>query len=405
MLYLSVIVLLFLLCYHFDYKKNKLYRKGWYIFILVVFILIAGLRYRIGVDTVRYEELFDYFPDLSEFFTFDFESTRFAPGYLFINAIVKSIIPNFVAMQFTVAIFVNVTLFYFIYHNTKNIFFALLLYFICQYFNYNFEILRESCAISMFLIGWPYFVKKKYWKYYVCVLFATLFHTSALVTIFLPLLRNRILLPLFTISYRTIFVIIGVLAISIVVSSVFFDWIRLIQFSQIENYADIYENTVYAEGRDLNIIGLLVRTINIIIYPLGAGLLLKSSHIHLPAFQRNPKYLSALGIMLLCYIFFSIASTQIRIFYRFTNYFYPFLFIVLSTVNYKDIYINLQRYRLGFGVWCMLMLPYFALNIYGNFESLGDSGISKIHRYYPYESILDPKMDPTREQLFKYEGI
>lgn len=404
MLYIGVIVLLLLLCYHFDYQNHTRYRKGWYIFILLIFILIAGLRYRIGVDTVRYSYSFEYLPNLSEYLSFDFTSTRYGVGYLLLNAIVKSILPDFVLMQFTLATFVNISIFYFIYCNTKKIFIALLIYFICQFFNYNFEILRESCAISMFLIGWPYFLKRKYWKYYLCVVCAVLFHPSGLVTALIPLLRSKILLPFFTVGYRTIFIVLGVIVLSIIISRVFFDWIRLIELSQIENYASIYENTAYAEGRGLNIFGIGVKAITVIIYPLGAALLLNSSIICLPHKKKNPIYLSALGIMLLCYIYFSIASIQLRILYRFTNYFFPFLLIVLSTVNFQKIYVNFQKYRLSFGVWSMLLFPYIALNIYGSFESVGDSNISKIHRYYPYESILYPQKDKTREQLYLYEG-
>lgn len=403
MLYIFIIILLFVLCYHYDYQGHKVHRIEWYLFIWLIFVFVAGLRYRIGVDTVRYMMGFDELPDLMEYKDFDFESTRYGRAYLLLNAIVKTLFSNFVAIQFVLAIIVNGVIFNFIYKNTKHIFLAILFYFIFQYFNYNFEILRESCAISIFLISWPYFVKKKWWSYYICCAIAILFHPSALITLFVPLLRLRILGFITSFSIWTIPVLIGVYVFGMILSKMFFEWIRLIEVSQLDNYANTYEFSDYSEGRSFNIIGIGVNLVKVIIYPVGAILLLKRNYSSKDDEVSNSEYFSALEIMYFCLLVFMIASIPLRLLYRFSNYFYPFLFIVLANTNFEKIRFRKNIYKLSFGIWMVILFPYLSINIYGNFEEMYN--ISKFHRYYPYENIIFPKKDRVREQLYNNEGL
>lgn len=60
-------------------------------------------------------------------------------------------------MQICQAILVNIILFWFIKRNTKNIFFAVLIYYVFLYTNFMCEVMREACAVSMFLLSWEYF--------------------------------------------------------------------------------------------------------------------------------------------------------------------------------------------------------------------------------------------------------
>ena len=404
MLYLLILVLLLLLSYHYDYQHHTKYRREWFGFILIIFILIAGLRYRIGVDSVRYMSSFSDLPNLFELNGFDYDSTRYGRGYLFLNAVVKTLCPDFVAMQFTLACLVNCVLFRFIYQNTPHIFLCTILYAVAQYFNYNFEILRESCAISIFLLSWPFFINGDWLKYYLCSLIAILFHPSAIFILSLPILKLKRLQSLFTGSIITIALLIVVYFISKIIAQVFFEWIRLIELSQIENYANTYENSGYAGEKSYNIIGLSVNLLTTVIYPLAALLLLNSNLLIKTGIMRDKNSNNCLGIMLFCFMALSIASLNLRILYRFTNYFFPFLFIVLADVNLQKVRILSKRYTLSFGIWSLIIFPYIFLNIYGNFSTLGDTGMSKIHRYYPYSSIIFPEMDKTREKLFSLEG-
>ena len=60
MVYNIIFILLLYLSYNYDFHGHKNGRKGWYYAILVFFILFAGLRWRLGIDTPNYIEHFYY---------------------------------------------------------------------------------------------------------------------------------------------------------------------------------------------------------------------------------------------------------------------------------------------------------------------------------------------------------
>ena len=64
MIYLLLLFLLLYLSYRYDYRKNIAYFDASYYLILILFILLAGFRFRIGVDTIRYESYAEYIPSL-----------------------------------------------------------------------------------------------------------------------------------------------------------------------------------------------------------------------------------------------------------------------------------------------------------------------------------------------------
>ncbi len=405
MTYLFIILLLCLLMYHFDYQGHTRGRLESYILMLIVFICVAGLRYRIGVDTTRYMQQYPALPDLIDYWSYDFDQTRYGRGYLLLNAVARSISDNFVVMQFLLATFLNCVLFRFFYLNTGKIFFALFLYFILQYFNYNFEILRESCAISVFLFGWKYFYTNKLGKYYLICTLAVLFHPSALITFLLPLIKIPGFRKIFTINILTPLIIVSVLLAGIIISKIFFDWIRALEIASMDNYANIYENSHYAEDRDLNIYGLLTFFIKIFVYPLCCAWLITNNKVVTFIHYDNIQYKASLIGLFLCFVYISTLSLSLQILYRFTNYLAPFFILLFSDMIFHKIRFYHKRIRLSYGLWMALMSPFLFLNIYGSFSPVGDSNTSKIHRYYPYASVISKETSRQRELLFYYEGL
>lgn len=404
MIYIAITILLFLLTFHFDYQGHTRYRLEWYIFVLIVFICLAGFRYRIGIDSVRYSMGYPALPDLEEFWSYDFDQTHYGRGYLLLNAVARSISDNFVVMQFILATFVNCVLLRFFYKNTRNIFFACLLYFIFQYFNYNFEILRESCAISVFILAWPYFANDKWWKYYICAAIAVLFHPSAIFTLLLPFIKLPIFRKIFTPNLLTPLIMVGMFLLGIIISRIFFDWIKALEFATMDEYAKIYENSHYAESTTLNIVGILAFLIKLFIYPLGMIWIFKNDRFQNTR-HLNSGYYNSLMMLFLCYIYISGFTISLQILYRFTNYLAPFFILLLSDAIFNRIKVYHKRFRLSFSIWMIILFPLLLLNIYGSFEPVGESGIIKIHRYYPYASVFSQETDRQREMLFNYEGI
>lgn len=402
MLYLAIIIILFLLIFHYDYQNHTKYRLSWYILQLLFFILISGLRYRLGVDSTAYEASYNQLPSLLELSSFDFESSRYGIGYIFLTAIARSLSDNFVMMQLLHAAFINCVIFYFFYKNTKHIFTALLLYFLLAYTNYNFEVLRESCAIAMFLLSWHYFQSNKWIKYYICVGIAILFHVSAAILLILPIFYIPLLRKFFTYGWQFYLMMGGVLIISKLVSDYFFDWIKLFEISTLDDYANTYENSDYAESVTVNLIGQAYYFTKIILFPVLAIYIFHGSNLIEVVTEIKPEIKLKLQYMLFWFIYLSIAMMFIKLFYRFCNYFLPFFIIILSEILFDRIKYKKRRIRMSFVSWLTILLPFIVVNTSDYFRGDTGSSIPLITRYYPYASVLNPDKDKQREKLFNY---
>lgn len=394
MTYLFIIILLCLLTYHYDYQDHKKGRKEWYWCVCMYLIVIAGLRYRIGTDTLNYEETYRTLPNLLQYFDgYDFSVSRFGRGYLFLTALCRSMSPSFIFFQFVHALFITVLIFWFFYKNTKHIFLAALMYLLCCYTLFTFEILRESCAVAVSLIAWNYFKNNNWAIYYLFVIIAILFHPSASILIVLPIFNLKLFRPLFKLGY--IFWI-GVLVFSVLcayLSIKFFDLIRLLSIQDVENYANSYENSGYGEATVLSIKGMIFFAIRSFLYPTLAIWMLHK-------FKRE-KEANKLEYMVCWFVYMTVASFFINILTRFNNYFWPYVIIAVSQVTFGVIPMYLKRIKLSFGVWSLIIGPYLILLVYPLFSPDVTTNIRIIHKYYPYASVVFPEKDATREALIR----
>ena len=111
MLYLTVFVILVLLSYEFDFCKKTRKWKLWYYFILFTLILIAGLRYRLGNDTINY---MNWFAKLPTFSNYKINFGDYEIGFVLLSVLVKSIGGGFYLLQIVVAAIFNISFFSFI---------------------------------------------------------------------------------------------------------------------------------------------------------------------------------------------------------------------------------------------------------------------------------------------------
>ncbi|MBD5338193.1 MAG: EpsG family protein [Bacteroides sp.] len=401
MVYFILVFILLLLVYHFDYQGHKKRRTEWYIVICIYLIAIAGLRYRIGNDSVSLEQKYYLQPDLYEYFTgFDFNDSRYGRGFLLLSAICKSISPSFVVLQFAHAIFITPIIFYFFYKNTKHIFLAALLYFLGCYTLFTFEIMRESCAVAVGCIAWQYFKTNKLFKYYFCAIIAILFHPSGSILLILPIFN----LPIFKPFFRPgLWLWIGLFTFTIVaayLSVKFFDLIRLIQISQVEDYANGYENSKFGGATTLSLNGTIFFFFRSFLYPALAIWILNSK-------KRKSSESVNIEYLVCWFMYMTIASFFIDILSRFNNYFWPYVILAVSNVSFTQIKLkfNPNLRNLSFGLWMCILLPYMSLLAYGQCSKDNLTGIRFYHRYYPYNSIIFPERDEVRETLFRSRGL
>ena len=89
LIYIVLLIYLTVLCYVYDIKAFRKNRNLHYVCSCIILILVAGLRYRVGLDTIAYMRSFEspYYPSLEHFsLTGDYGSDI---GWVFINSIAK----------------------------------------------------------------------------------------------------------------------------------------------------------------------------------------------------------------------------------------------------------------------------------------------------------------------------
>lgn len=402
MWYITILILLLILCYHYDYKKNTKNRSFWYICILILFIVTAGLRYRLGTDTITYEREYITLPDLYGLFTFDYSKTRYGIGYMFINAIARTISDKFVVMQFLQSSFVNIIIFYFFYKYTKHIFFALILYSIILYFYFNFEILRESCAVCCLLIGWKYFLSNNWLKYYLCAIIGFMFHPSALIISLLPLFYLPVIRNMFKFGWLFIFGIVFIFLISKILAIKFFDLLALIDIANGTNSAETYSNGELGKSISMSFSLAIFYFIKNLLYPLLAIIIFSHKMIFI---KEGKNVNDEKQVFMLCwFVYLSIATIFLHILLRFCNYFLPFVIVYISNIIFSKIkFTKTKKFvKLSFGLWIVLFIPYISMNLYEYFNIDPETNIIRIRRYYPYSSVLFPETNTERENIFTY---
>ena len=195
MIYLTILVYILILVYIYDIKRSS---KGFvthYRLLLAVFILVAGLSYRLGIDLIRGEESFSYakggvislrsYMDIYEW------QNGTEPLWLFTRGIIRFFTSEFFVWHLIVAAVFNITVFWFLRKYSPAFFTSVFLYAIFSYCHFNFEVLRESMSLVFILIGLSYLFRDKprYITYFLLIIPAVLFHRFAYIAILLPLVK------------------------------------------------------------------------------------------------------------------------------------------------------------------------------------------------------------------------
>lgn len=200
MIYLIILFSLIVLVWNYDICKKGKYKISYLWGLCLVFILYSGLRYKIGGDTMGYMSSFEYYPNIfdsgisegiSKFQNSSKEYERYNSGWIIYTMLIKSIWNNFFFLQFITAAILNISIFYTIKTYSKYPFMTLLIFFLnFRFFELEFEVMRESMAVSIFmLLSVNAYVKKKWIPYYLGSIFASCIHPSAYITLIFPLFR------------------------------------------------------------------------------------------------------------------------------------------------------------------------------------------------------------------------
>lgn len=378
MIYLFIFILFVIFLIIFDVGKVKKNSNLFYSIEAIILILLAGFRYRVGGDSLEYENVFYSLPDLKYIFREGFFNLEFQPFWYLLNAIVKYFSNLFVSFQIVHAILINVSIFIIINKYSRYRFTAVLFYYILIYPYFNMEILRESLAVVAFMFAYKYLLSRNYLKYYVLVFVAYLFHASAIFLFFLPFitkfLENN--LSLFKVIFISIIVFLATFILSFIANLL--DFNQFIQ-SKFFHYTSLESST-----------NELIKVIFQLFTIIAVMIVLKKKNI------SN----KGMNFILNIYFMLTFASFNIVGTYRLMNYFTLFYLLIIIDLlfNYKFNTTYIKTLIL-FSVFSLFLNRGY---YYTRDMSRYNNGLEArfYHTYIPYYSVFDPNVDMRRERIF-----
>jgi len=377
MIYLFIFVLLIVLSIHYDINDGKKGKRIWYNTLLILFVLLAGLRYRVGVDTTH--ELYAFFHDTPKLiYVFDDMFFFQYPLWKILNSFIFTIGGMWYWVQLVQAVFVNFLLFRYFEKHCKYIFTCLFLYYIWLYAAINFEEMKASFAIVLSLYSFDYIIEKKYLYGIALLLLGCMFHPSAILVAALALmtfLRFNLLGILFLFSG---FIIGYYITESNEYMSLIFGYDDFLDY-KMKEYT---ESDMFFSREGKNLMFYLIRIMPLFLCPLVALLDIKRRKDNIDMLKLEPYLI--MGLLMVG------ISSSVIIFYRFIN-FYCAIFILFISQSFVDMIKTFRKSSMGL-LW-MVVISLFALNMY--FYNM-----DRIGKFYPYSSVIDRQVYKSKERRF-----
>lgn len=380
MFYFVILFFLLLLCVRYDINGKTQYRDQWYTAVIIILILIAGLRFRLGEDTINYMYMFYY--DTPFFYDIDLDfllNSDQPPLWIILTSIVKTIGCKFFVVQLIVATIVNTLLLKYFKKHSPYPFACVAIYFFWRYLYFNMVLMKTAVVLSIIIFANDYFLEKKYIKGLLLILIATGFHQSSILLIIIPFLT---------------FLRFNMLGVSLLIGTYFFsaflqsklgDVFQLMEFSDgVSNKLDNYlDSDFMTQVHNMNF--FIAKFFPLLIYPIISLLYLKQkcreSHIH-----RLEPFLM-LGLI------FQVMQFNIHISYRFVYVFLPYfmIYMVQFFIDYSKNSLEIKA-SLAYVRTFIVVLPFFVSVAF--FHPLTYTSFS------PYSSVIERSVDEAREKYY-----
>lgn len=386
MIYILVFILLLIPVIRYDWLAKSGGESGWYYFNLVVLILLAGLRYRVGGDTLMYMSMYDEMPAMSELKYFDFDEALYNPLWYVYNSFFRSFSDDFTLFQIGQAILVNCVFFWFFRKYSPQYYFsAILLYYVGYYCYFNMEIMREIICVCILMLITPFLLAKRWILYYAGCFLAINFHYSSAVMLGIPLLCYMFRKP----SWKWQLVIIAGVTALMTVVNIMALIVKLV--AQDERLVELVEK--YTEGSS-NFTGMFFQLLAAL--PV-VGMMYVRCKCEL---DYRDKFVSMATGAVFAYSF----AMGFFAFARLANYFIPFVLVfTVHTIYYFISSCNLRSAQVS---TLVMGLSVFLISFNYGFYYLRD-----MSTYYPntrfnviftpYHSVFDPEIDEQRERFME----
>ena len=386
MIYFVIALLLFYLLYNYDVCSRTCNKNLWYNILLIIFILFAGLRFRVGGDTLGYMASYDSFTDIFKFKFSTVIDIRFQPLWSLYCSVLKTISPSFVLLQFANATIINCVIFSFARKHSQYPFTVIFFYYILYYLLFNFEIMREALAVSVFLLGFRFWEQRRWFLYYIVAFICFNIHVSAIILFILPFFRNV------HISIRTFILVLIICGIS-----------AKLLLNLFLNLIDIY--LPLSSGLEGNVMKYSNMIFKKESYNLNYYLLVWSESLFIPliiltinSFKSKVKIEYPILIYLI--LIFAVLASLSDILFRFGNYLIIFYLIFLSDFFIYSVrrFLNLRIVFISFFVLLLMFQILFNFN-----KSLYGTEVKGYKKNFPYYSLFNPKKDPGREGILTHK--
>lgn len=378
MIYLIVFIILLFFAIRFDGKpsspKTVNYRTA---ILCIILILLAGLRYRVGTDTLIYTDQYLHFKSLDQL-SFDdlFKDSKYRPGWILFTSFFKTIGAGLYIYQLCIAIIINVGVINFLKQKVDYVFSAILIYYVVLYIFFNTEVLRQAIAVSIFLYAYLLLEKGKWFKYIILCILAFSFHEAAIIMLLVPFVMkinvSKILIP-FT------FIIVLLFLFAPIIRHYTYDYFSMIEM--VTNKADTYFSNVDDAEYSFNFSFILNLILNVLL-PLYV--------IYLNRFntQKNSFYMMAI----LSIVFYTVSSF-LPMMYRIRYFFWLF-----DSVLFIEIFKYIAKNKKIIYILCMVAFLLVKSRIY---FTLADDRTPVYIKYYPYTSIFNEQKIIERE-MFRF---
>lgn len=382
MIYIVVLILLFVLSFHYDINGRQKGRDRWYKIVLIIIILVAGLRWRFAPDSVRYMNAFYSTPYIWNLNIDIFIKSGSPPLWILLNSIIKTLVGKFFVLQLIQAAIVNTLIMKFFKKHSPYPFICVLLYFFWRYQYFNMMILKSATALSILIFANDYFLEKKYKKAFILVLLATGFHQSSILLLITPILI--FLKP--KLNIMGIMFLISAFLFSVLFQNMLGDYIIIFEdvegvYNKLNNYSESVQTD------DNHGLGYFVLKVFPLMFYSLLSLWYVKKHCRGLSILRFEPYVM-IGLM------FQVMVFNIYIFNRFVYIYYVYFimfivqfFMVLSKKSLK--YSSSLSYTRAF----IFVLP-FLVSIYFAYTPFTNIN------YNPYTNVIERRIDKERERLY-----
>lgn len=387
MIYLLILILLLLLSFRYDINGKTEYRDFWYHFVLVVLIFVAGLRYRLGIDTVNYLDSFYHkYPYIWDINMDYMLAASREPLWLLFNSVILSLGGKFFILQFIQSTIVNIIIFRFFKKHSTYPFICILFYFISIYFLWNMVVMRSAVAMAIALVGNDYILDGKKKKAYFTYLIALLFHYSAIVLFVVPFLL------FLRLNRKGLLILLSMFVCGFIIERVLGDYLLLLEFSddlnglsgKLDHYSGYLENDRFTGGLSM------LRILPSLVYGLLSLWLVKKHDSQFDTEKYEP--------FLMIGLIFVVMQFGFTMSYRFVRFFEVY-FILFEVQLFIYIFNNSRRLTkaLSLGRTILIFSPLFLIILYQSFYI-------RYSWYVPYSSVINRSIDKNREKMYnKYD--